>query len=146
MGCNDELKSLNKEVDAEYLQSVDLATRIYKKYGDFIYAIIRYNVNRGSDVDDIFQEFFLSLINRPIPKNIENVKSYIYRAIKNDILDAVQREKSYRMRIFKHAQYHKAGYNNSNPLNIVIKNEQIEKRIAELLKTIRPVVSEQLRC
>ncbi|MHC4637361.1 MAG: hypothetical protein ACYTBP_06355, partial [Planctomycetota bacterium] len=54
--------------------SVKYAAEIFDKYGSIIRAVIRANINDKSQQEDIFQDFFISLVHRPIPKYIDNVK------------------------------------------------------------------------
>jgi RNA polymerase sigma factor (sigma-70 family) len=131
---SEDCKTLGKETDTQELWPVKMATRIFEEYGDFIYAMIRYNVKNDSEVDDIFQQFFLSLVHRPIPQNIDNVKSYIYRAIVNDIFDVARRNKSYRVRILKYAQYQKPEFYDTDALNIAEKIEQTNKMLGIIEK------------
>jgi len=89
----------------ELRQKVRWATEIFNEYGEKIRDTIYLQANNKSDAEDIYQDFFLSLVRRPIPAHIQNVKGYIYRAVKNDILDAANRGKSYQGQIARYAEY-----------------------------------------
>ncbi|MHC4792547.1 MAG: RNA polymerase sigma factor, partial [Planctomycetota bacterium] len=65
--------------------NVNHAAKIFSEYGDFIRGVIRYQVGNDAQADDLFQDFFLSLVSRPVPADIQNIKKYLYRAITNDI-------------------------------------------------------------
>lgn len=75
----------------EYLTNVSQAAKIFSKYGDFIYQIIYSQVNDKIQADDMFQDLFLSIVRKPIPQDVDNTKSYLRTAIKNDIIDAARR-------------------------------------------------------
>jgi RNA polymerase sigma factor (sigma-70 family) len=105
--------------------NVEMAANIYAKYGDYIYSIIYANIGADLEADDVYQDFFLSLVHRPIPNNIDNIKSYIYRAVVNDILDMVRKNKSYKLRINKHAQLKKIEIGPKDLIHTVIKNEEV---------------------
>lgn len=77
------------------------AEQIYRHYGDFIYRAIRCRVASDIEADDIFQQFFLSLMQHPIPESITNVESYLNRAVNNDVLDQMRKEKRYRARLYR---------------------------------------------
>ncbi len=47
----------------EVLSRVGLAAEVFGKYGDEILAVIRFNVDDPSRANDIFQDFFISLLN-----------------------------------------------------------------------------------
>ncbi|MHC4396539.1 MAG: RNA polymerase sigma factor [Planctomycetota bacterium] len=76
--------------------NVSVATKIFAEYGGFIYGVIRYKVKDKALVDDLYQDFFLSLVSNPIPSSVRNIKSYLYRAVKNDIIDAGRKIERYR--------------------------------------------------
>ena len=107
--------------------NVSCAAEIFSKYGDFIRAVIRYQVGNDAQADDLFQDFFLSLVSRPIPAGIQNIKSYLYRAITNDIVDAARRVQKYQTRIHKYAKCLDNSINKSSPENALIKKEEINK-------------------
>ena len=75
----------------DLVNSVSEANKIFVEYGSFINAIIRSKVRDGAQVDDLYQSFFLSLVSHPIPKNIQNIKAYLYRAIIHDVIDYFRR-------------------------------------------------------
>lgn len=72
-------------------KNVTRATRIFDEHGDFIYQIALYKSGDKDLADDLCQNFFLSLISNPIPTDIINIKSYLYRALTNDFLDEMRR-------------------------------------------------------
>ena len=109
--------------------NVDRAAEIFSKYGDFILAVIRYQVGNDVQADDLYQDFFLSLVSRPIPAHIQNIKSYLYRAINNDIVDAVRRVEKYQNRMQKYAEGLDFFINKNTPENALINKEEINKMI-----------------
>ena len=107
--------------------NVERAAEIFSEYGDFIRAVIRYQVSNDAQADDLFQDFFLSLVSRPIPARIQNIKSYLYRAITNDIVDAARRVEKYRTRMRKYAECLDFSINKNTPENALINKEEINK-------------------
>jgi len=73
------------------LSSTARAGEIFSLHGDFIRSVIRYRVKDETLVDDVFQDFFLSLAANPLPPDVRNVKNYLYRAIINNSFNAVKR-------------------------------------------------------
>jgi RNA polymerase sigma factor (sigma-70 family) len=103
------------------------ATSIISKYGDFIRATIRYKVKNEDIADDLFQDFYLSLVSKPIPEGVRNVRSYLYKAIINDVLDATRRTEKYKTRINKYAECAKYSINKDTSENALIEAEETDK-------------------
>lgn len=108
-------------------ENMKLATRIYNENSETIRRIIRRQVNDPTTVDDILHDFFLSLIRKPIPNEIENIKGYLYQAIRHDILDAAARKKNYNARLTRYAQRKIYENKSSNPQKIALKKDEIQK-------------------
>lgn len=87
-----------------HTNSVNNATAVFAEYGDFIRKVIRYQAKNEIQADDLFQNFYLSLVARPVPPGIQNIKSYLYRAITNDIIDATRGVEKYQNRVLKYAE------------------------------------------
>jgi RNA polymerase sigma factor (sigma-70 family) len=119
--------SMSESVNLEIQNNVKMAAEVFDEYGDAIRAIIKFNVKSETEIDDIFQEFFLSIVRRPIPQSVEDIRGYLYKAVTNDIIDISRRTKSDRNRINRYAECRKYSINEEEPENIVIKAEEIQK-------------------
>jgi len=117
--------------------SVNRANKIFAEYGDFIYEIIRYKAQNKDDIDDLYQDFFLSLVSRPVPPGIENIKSYLYRAITNDIIDAARRTKRYKALMDKYAENYDFSVNKPSPTNAFIEGK-VNKIISLMRERLSP--------
>jgi RNA polymerase sigma factor (sigma-70 family) len=73
--------------------SLEKTEKIFAEYGEFILSVIQAKVQDSEVVDDLFQDFFLALVRRPLPDDLKNIKAYLYRAIINDIIDYTRRTK-----------------------------------------------------
>jgi len=113
--------------------NVGTATRIFTEYRDFIHMVICSQVKNKSHADDLFQDFFLSLVAKPIPQNVKNIKSYLYRAISNDIVDTQRQAERHKEKIKKYKERCNFSINKSEPENALIKDEQMNKMF-ELIK------------
>jgi RNA polymerase sigma factor (sigma-70 family) len=80
------------------------AAEIFEQYGDFIYGVIKARAGKNVEAEDLVQDFFLTLVAKPIPHEIRNIKGYIYRAITRDIIDSIRRNTAYRARIARYAE------------------------------------------
>lgn len=108
------------------------AARIISEYGNFIRTIICFKVKNEDLADDLFQDFYLSLVSKPVPAEVRNVRSYLYKAITNDILDATRRIEQYKTRINKYAEFSKYSINKTTPENALIKMEETDKMFEAL--------------
>ncbi|GAH12170.1 unnamed protein product, partial [marine sediment metagenome] len=98
-----------------------------EEHDDTIRNMISFLVSDKSMVDDIFQDLFISLVRRPIPERVKNIKGYLHRAVKNDVLDAAFQTKSYRARNQKYAELYTDRPKCDTPENIVIQAEEIQR-------------------
>lgn len=65
--------------------NVEAAYEIFNEHGDFIRKIFNLKTKDPDLAEDLYQDFFLQIILKPIPKDIKNVKNYIFRMIINTI-------------------------------------------------------------
>jgi RNA polymerase sigma factor (sigma-70 family) len=107
--------------------NVEGATKIFEEHAVFIRAAIHSQIKNHTRADDLFQDFFLSLVSKPIPEGIRDIKSYLYRAITNDIVDGSRRTEKYRARVKKYAESVNYAINKSGPENALIETEEINK-------------------
>ena len=124
--------------NAPIYQRVKYASLIFEQYGDFLRTIIFFNIKNISEVDDIMQDFFISLVEHPIREDIEDIKSYLYRAIINDIIDAKRRTKSFKEHVFKYADFtNNASQQQIQHEEIILENEEI-KKVLKIIKNYLP--------
>jgi len=107
--------------------NVARAAEVFSEYGDFIRAVIHYKVKNEARAVDLFQDFFLSLVSKPVPAGVQNVRSYLYRAIINDIVDATRRVEKYKTRMNKYAECLNYSINKNTPENALIEAEETDK-------------------
>jgi len=127
------VQSLGVDVGGDEKDNVVLAAEVFAEHGDYIKAIIRSLIRDTALVDDIFQDFFLCLVARPIPPDVRNIRSYIYRALARDSFDAIRRIEQYRGRLVRYSQRNENIINIDDRENALIETEETEK----MLRTIR---------
>lgn len=125
---------MSETVNVGTQNNVKMAAEIFNEYGDIIRAIIKFNVKSETDIDDIFQEFFLSIVRRPIPKNVQDIRGYLYKAVTNDIIDISRRNKNHQNRINKYAESRKYSIIENDPENIIIQADEL-KKVLKLIET-----------
>lgn len=118
---------LSATADNQASNNVNIATEIFARYGDFIRGVIRCKTRDRSSVDDLFQNFFLSLVYRPPAPNARNIKSYLYRAILNDIIDNRRRVERYQNHIRGYAGFINDSAIEDSPENALIETEEMAK-------------------
>jgi len=116
---------------------VDTAAKLFMEYGDFIRAVIRYQVKNESQVNDLFQDFFLFLVVRPLPADVQNVKGYLYRAITNKVFEAARRVENYQNHMLKYAKRLNHSINKKTPENAFIEAEETEKMFELIERHLR---------
>ena len=127
--------SINKRIDAQ--SNVDLAEKVFEEHGDFIRLIIRFNVNNEAEAEDLFQDFFLSLISKPIPEEVQDVRGFLYRLASDKTKDAFRRIERYQARIHRYAERRRRVID-SSPENAVIQIEETEKMFELIRKRLPP--------
>jgi len=118
-------------------RKVRMAAEIFDRYGDEIRAIIHFNVKDKSKADDIFQNFFISIVRKPIPPEIQDIKTYLYRAVTNDVIDVSRHKKCHQDHIKKYAECCKSVIITEDPQNIAIRMEDT-KRMFQLIESRLP--------
>lgn len=113
-------------------ENVEKAAGVFEEYGEFIFGIIFYKVHDKSLTEDLYQDFFLSLVSNPVPPDVRNIKSYLYKSLRNDVIDAGRRTERYRNLKNGYAEY--AGYviNKKTSRNAFISEERTDE-IFELI-------------
>jgi RNA polymerase sigma factor (sigma-70 family) len=123
------------EKDTAIVQGCDIsnnvqrASVIFSEHSDFIRAVIRHRIHDESKAEDLFQDFFLSLVSRPIPPDVRNLKSYIYKALINDISDRIRHIERYQTLTHKYAEHNGETINKGVVEDAFIEKEQMEKMI-----------------
>lgn len=120
------MNSIGQREAGFYTNSVNVAAKVFAEHSDFIYAIIYHKVRNKTQADDLYQDFFLSLVAKPVPASIKDIRSYLYRAITNDIIDANRRADRYQARIRKYAEVFDYATNNNTPEKTLIAEEDDE--------------------
>ncbi len=120
------------------LDNVAAAAKIFEKYGGFIYSIIRYKTSDASLVDDLFQDFFLALAANPVSLDGPKLKAFLYRAIINDIRDAVRRIERYRNLLKKYAENREFAVNKQGLKNAFTVEERVEAIMKNAWESLSP--------
>jgi len=116
---------------------VAAAAKVFDDHGRFIRIVISSHVQDKDLADDLFQDFFISLISKPLPRGLRNIEGYLYRAITNDIVDATRRMMKYRAYTHKYAECPQRPDRQKTPREILQEREEA-KRVLELIEKRLP--------
>ena len=132
-----------ESMDPDYLRrNVASAAKIFNDYGDFIKKVIRSQIQDEDQVEDLFQDFFLTLISNPLPEDIQSIEAYLHKRINNYIVNTARLRGKYLSCMNEYAKC----YNNPNnlkiPEKVVMETEEV-KRIIELIEKKLPITEAQ---
>ncbi len=65
-----------------------------KDYGEKLFSFIKSRVNNNEDAEDILQDVWYQLSNRPSDETIESISGWLYRVARNKITDNFRKKKS----------------------------------------------------
>lgn len=119
-------------------QATRAAAQILVEHGDFLRTVIRFQTHNICREDDLLQEFYLKLIEQPVPSDVRNVRSYLYQAIVHDIMDLARRQENHREHLKKYAEEIRISIHN-RPSRDAIREETEEKDsvFARLVRQLR---------
>jgi len=103
------------------------ASQVFEEYGDEIRAVISFNIQDETKVDDIFQEFFISLVRNPVPHDLKDLRAYLYRAVTNDVIDSSRQVKNHQDGVQKYAELRMYSVSQEDPQNMAISAEETER-------------------
>ncbi len=113
---------------------VKCASEIFEQYGEFLRAMVYINISDKSLVEDIMQDFFVSLVEHPVREGIEDIKSYLYKAIVNDIIDKIRRINYYQEKV---QRYRRVADNNRIKQKITFEETLLERE--EIIKLFKKI-------
>jgi RNA polymerase sigma factor (sigma-70 family) len=113
------------------------AAKVFLDHKDFIRRVICFHIHDEDHADDLFQDFFLSFVSHPLPGGIRNIKSYLYKAIINDIIDSIHRKESYRNSIHEYFECSNRTLCQKMPEEAVMSMEEVS-RILEVIEKRLP--------
>jgi RNA polymerase sigma factor (sigma-70 family) len=113
--------------DSKVLKRVQTAYEILENHKELVHATINTRMNNTMEADDVFQDFFLSLVDKPIPTNLENIGGYLRRAISNDLIDEARRSKHHKEQLRGYTQYKRATARKDDPPAVIARTEVMSK-------------------
>lgn len=99
-------ESLESDQQVQLSEAQNIA-KIFEEHGAFLMSVIsrKFSSQPNMDIEDLFHDFFISLAEKPIPRDVKCVKSYLHKSINNDIMDWYRKARNHRIRNHKHQSY-----------------------------------------
>jgi RNA polymerase sigma factor (sigma-70 family) len=111
--------------------------QVYEKHGSFIYSVIQFHLGHSPESDDIFQNVFLRLLEKPTPRKVMDNRGYLYRMTKNNIITHYQRVKAYEKRISSYSEAHISKITSRDPTEKTTKIDEI-KSVMGIINNLLP--------
>lgn len=125
--------------------NIAAAAKVFLYYGEFIINFVHRKIQDEDQADDLLQDLFLSIASNHLPKEIQNIESYLRKAITNDIIKAIHQKERYCNCIHEYAECYNHPRSEKRPETTVIEMEEVN-RIFELLETQLPPTEAQAVC
>jgi len=122
---------------SEASNNVELATEVLVKHGRYINAVICSKVVNKAEAEDLFQDFFLFLISKPIPQDVRNVRGFLYRMVCDKIVDSTRRIEHYRTKMYNYSRC-QIGFIDDRPENTVMEAEETERLFESIRHRLPP--------
>jgi len=114
--------------------AIEMANAIFAEYGGFIRTVIRFQVGNKLDVEDLYQEFYLALVRKPIPADVQKVEGYLYRTIVHHVVNAIRSQEAHAQKIKKYAKETRISINNGELKSAFTGDEQKYTAVARLAR------------
>jgi RNA polymerase sigma factor (sigma-70 family) len=111
-----------------------MADAIFAEYGGFVHAIFRAQAGMKLDVEDLYQEFYLALVHKPVPAGVQNMEAYLYRAAVHHLVSAIRFQETYAQNIKKYAKETRISINNRESGSALTREEQKHTVVACLAR------------
>jgi len=107
---------------------------IFAEYDGFIRTIIRIQAGTKLDPEDLYQEFYLALLRKPIRADVQNMEGYLYRTLVHHVVNAIRFQETYAQNVKKYAKEARILINNQGSGNAFTGEEQKHTAVARLAR------------
>jgi RNA polymerase sigma factor (sigma-70 family) len=116
---------------------VERAAEVFDEHGAFIRSVIRFHTKNEQKTEDLFQDFFLFLVAKPIPQEVQNVKGFLYKLITDLVKDSFRRIDCYHATMRRYAERHVRTIE-KRPENVIMEIEETKKMFESIEKRLPP--------
>lgn len=121
----------------EMQERLSFASKVFTEHEPAIRALIRRHADNREEEEEIYQNLYLSLLCNPAPSPLTNTVAYLSTVIRNDVIDAARRRKSYQEMISRYAAARTYDERENNPAEAVIQEEEVQ-RITAFVQSALP--------
>jgi RNA polymerase sigma factor (sigma-70 family) len=118
-------------------ERVEAAAAVFREHWVMINEAVKACMRNSCEAEDVFQDLFISLVEKPVPAGVRNLRQYLYRTIRNDVTDAVRRQRNYDARIERYARRRPEVVVREFPHDILARGEETH-RIFQLVERHLP--------
>jgi len=127
--------STNGHPETTYIENVSNAQKVFEEHGEFIRKTIQFRLGSGQEAEDLFQDMFLFLVSKPLPEDVRNVPSFLYRVITARVIDKFRHETRVKNLVSRYAQEkERAGEENVKPSLAEMAVEEKSEKMFELVQ------------
>jgi RNA polymerase sigma factor (sigma-70 family) len=117
-------------------ENKDFADEIFEAYGGFIYKTICAQIKDESQANNLFQSFYLHLITYLRPRDLKNMKAFLYRSISRFILAFHRNQKKERELLHAYAKQKFNEKKDERPEKTLINAEEAAKMLTLIQNTL----------
>jgi RNA polymerase sigma factor (sigma-70 family) len=118
--------------------NTSFAKKLFEDHGTFLRIIIGLHISNEFDADDFFQELFLFLTLKPLPRNIRSVRGFLNKIVSDRVKDFYRKKGRYSRRISKYAELYRDRSTSYSPDSSVISNEESNKVFDFIRRNLPP--------
>ena len=128
-------------------ERVEQAGEFFLQHGERIRAIVGYVAQDEDRADDLYQEFYLSLVKRPLPSDIKDMDNYLFTVLLNSARGQRRRDRQYRECVQKYAQDRGEPVAQCDIADVVARTDEVNRifRVAKKVLGRREFEAVQLR-
>jgi len=135
---------LHEEIASDDV-ALEAAAALVAQHGRYIRAIIRFQAKNEFLEEDLFQEFFLLLVAKPIPSNVYNIKSYLYRAVTHFVVEWGRRQARYDRCLKKYAEEFRFPVHSRGSASALLGGDDVDAAIRRAAGQLRRREAEAFR-
>jgi len=125
----DDVEQIRNRQSEESRQNVRSTFEVFVEHNDFILAVIRSRCRYDVDVEDVYQDLFLNMVSKPVPRDVESVRRYLYGAIVMRVGSAVRRVRRHRSSLYEYVEKAQPHTRGRSPEKTAIIKDEIERAL-----------------
>ena len=123
--------------EAEIRDNTHSTAWIIENYGEYIRKVICSRTYQIDQADEIYQELFVRLLAKPIPKDVVHIRAYLFKIITFVSTDVYRRERQQKDHLEEYSKNNLPAQDQSNsPEDSLIAREQSDKMFHMIRKSL----------